>query len=274
MESSAEITIRGLYMLFGKDLDAALKLAEAKVDKAEILERTGSIVALSDINLNIERGTIFSIIGLSGSGKSTLIRNINRLIDPIAGQIIIQGVDVMKLSLPELNKFRQDKVSMVFQNFGLLPHWSIQDNIAFGLLIKGVKKSDAYDQIAIWLERVGLTSYAKKYPDELSGGMQQRVGLARAFAVNTDIILMDEPFSALDPIIRTRMQELLNEWQIEFKKTIVFITHDLHEAFKLGSKVAILKGGMVEQMGVAADLIENPVSKYVERFVKSGVLAR
>ncbi|MBL0691693.1 MAG: ATP-binding cassette domain-containing protein [SAR324 cluster bacterium] len=263
-----EIVITNLYKAFGRRVKLAIKLAKQGADKAAILAQTSTILALSDISLQIKKGKIFVIIGLSGAGKSTLIRHLNRLIDPDEGQILVQGQDILKLGLQDLAKLRQTKVSMVFQNFGLFPHWNVQDNVAYGLFVKKISKNKARQAVMPWLEAVGLSNYKLKYPDELSGGMLQRVGLARAFATDSDIILMDEPFSSLDPLIRREMQEFLIAWQTKHQKTIVFITHDIREAFRLGQKIAILKASKLIQVDTPTNIQNNPANDYVARIIE------
>jgi len=271
MSTPVEIQVDNLYKVFGKqNKKKALKLAQENVSKVELLKKTGCVLALQDINLKINKGETFAVIGLSGCGKSTLIRHINRLLDPDSGTITIQGQNILELKQKDLLKYRQNKISMVFQHFALLPHWNVEDNVAYGLFIKHKSKAEAKQAVAPWLKKVGLYEYRDKYPDQLSGGMLQRVGLARAFSVDADIILMDEPFSALDPIIRKNMQKLLNSWQSELNKTIVFITHDIDEAFSLGDKIAVLRASRVEQVGTSEELIDNPQTEYVERFVSAG----
>lgn len=207
-------------------------------------------------------------MGLSGSGKSTLVRHLNRLIDPTQGQIFIDDENILKLNEKNLKDIRRKKVSMVFQSFALLPHWTVVDNAAFGLLARGMKRAEARAKALEWLDRIGLQPYANSYPDELSGGMRQRVGLARALAADTDIVLMDEAFSALDPLIRTEMQDQLLDLQSRLNKTIVFITHDLDEALRLGNNIAILRDGQVVQVGSGEDILNNPADDYVRRFVE------
>jgi glycine betaine/proline transport system ATP-binding protein len=225
-------------------------------------------VGLNDVSLRIPAGGIFVIMGLSGSGKSTLVRHINRLIDPTAGEVFIDGQNVLALNAAGLRDLRRNKVSMVFQNFGLLPHKNVIDNVAYGLLVRGGTR-DAIKQTARdWIARVGLAGYEKNYPDELSGGMRQRVGLARALALDTDIILMDEAFSALDPLIRGEMQDQLLQLQADLNKTIVFITHDLDEAMRLGNRIAILRDGVLLQEGAPPEIVSAPADEHVRRFVE------
>ena len=237
-------------------------------DKGQVLASTGCNVGLSDVSLNIKAGEIFVIMGLSGSGKSTLVRHFNRLIEPSAGEILIDGRNVLAMSDAELRQLRRQTISMVFQGFGLMPHKTVLDNAAFGLLTRGDDKARAHTVARGWLERVGLKGYEAKYPDELSGGMRQRVGLARALAADTDILLMDEAFSALDPLIRDDMQDQLLQLQSTLHKTIIFITHDLDEALKLGDHIAILRDGKLVQVGTPDEILRSPADDYVRKFVE------
>ena len=229
---------------------------------------TNHTVALQDVSLTIDKGQIFVVMGLSGSGKSTLIRHLNRLIDPTAGSIIVDGVDVTKLSIAELIAFRRDHLAMVFQHFALLPHKTVIDNIAYGLALQGTHRNEHRKKAQEWVDAVGLAGFERQYPAQLSGGMQQRVGLARALCVDANILLMDEAFSALDPLIRSQMQDLLIELQMRLRKTIVFITHDLDEALRLGDQIAILRDGEVVQVGAPAEILLEPADNYVRAFVK------
>ena len=272
--SEALIKVKNLYKIFGDKPKAVLPLIEAGKSKDEILAETGHTVGLKEINLEINRGEIFVIMGLSGSGKSTLIRHFNRLIDPTAGEIIVEGTDVMKLSPKELEEFRRKKMSMVFQRFGLMPHYTVIDNVAYGLKIQGVDKEARLTKAREWLETVGLKGYEEQYPNQLSGGQQQRVGLARALCTDAEILLMDEAFSALDPLIRSEMQDQLIELQQTLHKTIIFITHDLDEALRLGDHIAILKDGLLVQQGEPEDILLHPADDYVEAFVKDVNRAR
>ncbi len=262
-----KIQIRDVYKVFGRHEAQALELLRQGADKAEVQARTRCNVGLAGISASIPAGQISCIMGLSGSGKSTLVRHLNRLIDPSAGEILVDGQNILALSMPELRELRRHRVSMVFQSFGLLPHINVIDNVAFGLHVRGDKKAPARQVAMQWLERVGLAEYAANYPDELSGGMQQRVGLARALAIDADVLLMDEAFSALDPLIRYDMQDQLLALQQRLQKTIVFITHDIDEALRLGQHIVILRDGKVEQIGTPDDIRNHPVNEYVERFV-------
>ena len=231
-------------------------------------------VGLRDINLEIEKGQIFVIMGLSGSGKSTLVRHLNRLIDPTEGAIYVGGIDVMNLSQTELEESRRHRMSMVFQRFGLLPHRTVLENVAFGLSIQKIAKAEREEKAREWLRSVGLDGYEDQYPSQLSGGQQQRVGLARALCTDPEILLMDEPFSSLDRLIRSGMQDLLVELQDKLHKTIVFITHDLDEALRLGHQIAILKDGVLSQVGRPEEILRNPADDYVEAFVRDVNRAR
>lgn len=265
--SDVKIQIRDVYKVFGRREQDAIQMLRAGSDKLEVQAATGVTVGLAGVDADIPAGIITCIMGLSGSGKSTLVRHLNRLIDPSAGQILIDGENILELSMAELRELRRHRVSMVFQSFGLLPHITVLDNVAFGLLVRGESKAQARATATQWLERVGLAEYARNYPDELSGGMRQRVGLARALAIDADVLLMDEAFSALDPLIRYDMQDQLLELQQRLNKTIVFITHDIEEALRLGQHVIILRDGKVEQVGSPDDIRLHPVNEYVERFL-------
>lgn len=268
------IEISGLYKIFGPKPKTVIERVKQGQSKDQILADTGHTVGLKDINLQINKGEIFVIMGLSGSGKSTMIRHFNRLIDPTMGQILVEGVDVMQLSATELEEFRRHKMSMVFQRFGLLPHRTVVDNVAYGLEIQGIKKEARLAKANEWLETVGLKGYENQYPAQLSGGQQQRVGLARALATDAEILLMDEAFSALDPLIRSEMQDQLIELQEKLHKTIIFITHDLDEALRLGDRIAILKDGELVQQGSPDEILLHPADEYVEAFVKDVNRAR
>lgn len=272
--TDALIEISGLYKVFGRNPNSVMDQVKRGDSKDEILKNTGHTVGLKDINLSIKQGEIFVIMGLSGSGKSTLIRHFNRLIDPTEGQILVEGIDVMKLSNKELEQFRRHKMSMVFQRFGLLPHRTVLDNVAYGLEIQGIEKGERIQRATDWLNTVGLQGYEKQYPAQLSGGQQQRVGLARALSTDAEILLMDEAFSALDPLIRSEMQDQLIELQETLHKTIIFITHDLDEALRIGDRIAILKDGVLVQQGTPDDILLNPADDYVEAFVKDVNRAR
>ena len=264
----SKIEIDQIYKIFGPNPDLTLERVRGGAGKEEILSDTGHTVGLSDITLSIEEGETFVVMGLSGSGKSTLIRHLNRLIEPTAGAIRVDGTDIIGMSDKDLTAFRRRETAMVFQHFGLLPHRTVSDNVAYGLQVQGVSKEKRNKAAQSWIERVGLAGYGDSYPSELSGGMKQRVGLARALTTNANILLMDEAFSALDPLIRADMQDELLALQQDLRKTIVFITHDLDEALKLGDRIAILKDGKLIQVGEPEHILLNPADGYVQNFVK------
>ena len=261
------VSIRGLYKIFGARGKAVLQHVKDGMGKEELLARHGHVLGLNNINVDMQAGEITVVMGLSGSGKSTLIRHLNRLIEPTVGEIIVQGEDVMGLSEDGLRIARQQKMSMVFQKFALLPHKTVLKNAGMPLSVRGEDEETCEKEATKWLDRVGLIGYENHYPAQLSGGMQQRVGIARALTANTDIMLMDEAFSALDPLIRTDMQNLLLELQKELQKTIIFITHDLDEALKLADHLVILKDGAVVQQGEPQGILLNPCDPYIEDFV-------
>ncbi|MFS2137576.1 quaternary amine ABC transporter ATP-binding protein [Duganella sp. Dugasp56] len=263
-----KIQVKNVCKIFGTRWRQGLQLLNDGASKADVLAQTGCNVGLSGVSLDIQAGEIFVIMGLSGSGKSTLVRHFNRLIDPSAGEILIDGRDVVSMSEGELRELRRSRISMVFQGFGLMPHQTVLDNAAFALLTRGEPKPQARAKAAAWLARVGLKGYEDKYPDELSGGMRQRVGLARALAADTDVLLMDEAFSALDPLIRDDMQDQLLSLQTTLHKTIIFITHDLDEALKLGDHIAILRDGRLVQVGTPDEILSTPADDYVRKFVE------
>ena len=255
-------------MIFGPKAESGLKHGDNGLGIDDVVKEGQHVLGLSNINLDLANKNIEVIMGLSGSGKSTLIRHINRLIEPTAGSIMIGGEDVIQMPMEQLRKFRQQKTAMVFQSFALLPHKTILDNVCLGVHLQGVKGDDAITRAKKWIDRVGLTGYEDRYPSQLSGGMQQRVGLARALTCDTEILMMDEAFSALDPLIRSDMQDLLLELQQELHKTIVFITHDLDEALKIGDRIAILNGGELVQHGTSQEILMTPADDYVRDFVK------
>lgn len=272
--SDTLIKIEGLYKLFGNNAKKHMSLVMDGLSKDEILAKTGHTLGLKEINLDISHGEIFVIMGLSGSGKSTLIRHFNRLIDPTEGKVIVDGQNIMELDTKALREFRQKKMSMVFQRFGLMPHNTVLDNVAFGLKAQGIDKDTRLEKAKKWLADVGLAGYEEQYPAQLSGGQQQRVGLARALCTDAEILLMDEAFSALDPLIRSEMQDQLIELQDKLHKTIVFITHDLDEALRIGDRIAILRDGELIQVGKPADILLHPADDYVEKFVRDVNRAR
>ena len=263
-----EITIDHVFKVFGEAPETALDLVRQGVSKQDILAQTGHSIAVFDANLHIHAGEIFVIMGLSGSGKSTLVRLLNRLIEPTAGRIVIDGQDINLHSDAQLRALRRKDISMVFQSFALMPHMTVLDNTAFGLELAGVGRAEREQQATLALEQVGLDGWGASYPDELSGGMQQRVGLARALASDPSILLMDEAFSALDPIIRTEMQSELLRLQQVRRRTIVFISHDLDEAMRIGDRIAIMKDGQVVQVGTPDDILRNPANDYVRSFIR------
>ncbi|MFA7438751.1 ATP-binding cassette domain-containing protein [Castellaniella sp.] len=266
---SSKIVLRGIYKVYGTRAAQAAALADLQqgAAKAEVQQRTGASVGLAGVDADIPDGLITVIMGLSGSGKSTLIRHLNRLIDPSAGEVRVDGKNILALSLSELRAWRRQAISMVFQNFGLLPHLDVQANVAFGLKVRGEAAQKARETARYWLARVGLDTYEKRYPDELSGGMRQRVGLARALAMDAEILLMDEAFSSLDPLIRYDMQDQLLALQRELHKTIVFVTHDIDEALRVADHVVVLRDGRVEQAGRLEAIRAHPVNDYVRRFM-------
>jgi glycine betaine/proline transport system ATP-binding protein len=270
----AKIEIENVYKIFGGHPQDVLPRAKAGESKESILADTGHTMGLHDISLSMEEGKTFVVMGLSGSGKSTLIRHLNRLIEPTAGRILFDGEDVLSMNEKDLRQFRRTKMAMVFQRFGLMPHRTVIHNVAYGLEMQGVEKRHRRDKAAEWIETVGLAGYENAYPSQLSGGMQQRVGLARALCGDPEVLLMDEAFSALDPLIRSGMQDQLIELQERLHKTIVFITHDLDEALKLGDKIAILKDGRLSQVGNPEDILLNPADDYVAAFVRDVNRAR
>jgi len=264
----SKIEVKNVYKIFGNNPSKVLPMVQDGATKEEILEKTGHTVGLDNVSLSIEEGETFVCMGLSGSGKSTLIRHINRLIDPTAGEVMVEGTNVMDLDKKKLIEFRRHKMSMVFQRFGLFPHKTVIENVGYGLEVQGQKPEERNKVAMEKIESVGLTGFEHQYPNQLSGGMQQRVGLARALATDAEILLMDEAFSALDPLIRTDMQDVLLSLQEELHKTILFITHDLDEALRIGENIAILRDGLVVQKGTPQEIVLNPADKYVTDFIK------
>lgn len=264
-----KVKLINVTKIFGRHIKPAIKLYNEGVDKSTIVDRTGSSVAVYNANVSIFEGEIFVIMGLSGSGKSTLVRLINRLIEPTSGVILIDNVDITKLNKAKLQELRRTKMSMVFQNFGLFPHKTILANTEYGLEVRNIMKKQRRELAEEALKNAGLLSYKDQYPSQLSGGMQQRVGLARALANNPEILLMDEAFSALDPLIRREMQDELLRLQQNMRKTVIFITHDLDEALRIGDRIAILKDGVVVQVGTGEEILMNPANSYVEAFVEN-----
>jgi glycine betaine/proline transport system ATP-binding protein len=262
------VSCRGLWKVYGPHPERIVGSPEADLPRPELLEKTGCVAAIKDVSFDVPPGEVFVVMGLSGSGKSTLVRMINRLHDPTAGEIVVDGEDVLTIGAERLRELRRRKISMVFQHFGLLPHRRIVDNVAFGLEVQGMEREDRERKAVEVLEVVGLGGWAQHYPDELSGGMQQRVGLARALATDPEIMLFDEPFSALDPLIRRDMQDEVIRLQREVRKTMIFITHDLAEALKLGDRIAIMKDGRFVQVGTPEEVVAHPANDYVADFTK------
>ncbi len=267
-EAVHDIKIRNLYKIFGPNAKAHVADVKAGMTKDELKERFNHVLALDNINMTIEAGKIQVVMGLSGSGKSTLIRHINRLIDPTSGEILFDGEDITAMSIPQLRRFRRERTGMVFQKFALFPHWTVLENTIYGLQVRGVPRREAEERGRRWISRVGLDGFEESYPNQLSGGMQQRVGLARALTNDAEILLMDEAFSALDPLIRTDMQSVLLGLQNELKKTIIFITHDLDEALTLGQNIAILRDGRIIQHGTGEQIVLRPKDDYIANFVR------
>ncbi|MDH3218752.1 MAG: betaine/proline/choline family ABC transporter ATP-binding protein [Gammaproteobacteria bacterium] len=262
------LEISNVWKIFGDQAEAALRaIREEGLGKAEVLETYNAVVGVADVSLDVKKGEIFCVMGLSGSGKSTLVRHFNRLLEPTAGKIVIHGTDVMALGPRELQEFRNRKIGMVFQNFALLPHRSVLDNVAMPLEIRNINKNERMRRAANMLKTVELDAWGNKYAHELSGGMQQRVGLARALAADPDVLLMDEPFSALDPLIRRQLQDEFIKLSEVMKKTTMFITHDLDEAVRIGDRIAIMRDGRVVQIGTAEDIVMHPADDYVADFV-------
>lgn len=268
------IDIEGLWKIFGPDVKQVLNSELRIATREKIQEETGCVVAVRDVSFKVKQGELFVVMGLSGSGKSTLIRCMLRLIEPTAGKIIINGEDICGYDDKQLITFRRNTMGMIFQNFGLFPHRNVIDNVAYGLKVKGVTKEERYTRAQQVIEKVGLKGWEDYYPDTLSGGMQQRVGIARALTNDPQILLMDEPFSGLDPLIRRQMQDELIELQEELQKTILFVTHDLDEALKLGSYIAIMKDGEIIQSGIPEEVITSPAGDYVREFVQDASLAK
>ncbi|WP_017472420.1 quaternary amine ABC transporter ATP-binding protein [Amphibacillus jilinensis] len=262
------IEVENLSKIFGKNVKESLQLLDDGKKKDEILKQTGDTVGVNRVSFEVEQGEVFVIMGLSGSGKSTLIRLVNRLIEPTEGSVMIDGENLATMNKEDLRRVRREKLSMVFQNFGLFPFRTILENAEYGLEVQGIDKKERAEKAKNALDLVGLGDYINQYPKQLSGGMQQRVGLARALANDPEVLLMDEAFSALDPLIRKDMQDELLELQQKMKKTILFITHDLDEALRIGDRIALMKDGVIVQIGTPEDILVNPANDYVERFVE------
>ncbi|WP_410013757.1 glycine betaine/L-proline ABC transporter ATP-binding protein ProV [Sodalis sp. C49] len=265
---AVKLEVKNLYKIFGEHPERAFKLIQAGHDKDTLFAKTGLTVGVKDASLAIEEGEIFVIMGLSGSGKSTMVRLLNRLIEPTRGEVLIDGVDIARISDNALREVRRKKISMVFQSFALMPHLNVLDNTAFGMMLAGIPAQERHAKALEALTQVGLDKHALSWPDELSGGMRQRVGLARALANDPDILLMDEAFSALDPLIRAEMQDELVKLQSRHQRTIVFISHDLDEAMRIGDRIAIMQGGVVVQVGTPDEILNNPANDYVRTFFR------
>tara|TARA_Y100000588_G_C14233204_1_gene916159 strand:- start:1286 stop:2332 length:1047 start_codon:yes stop_codon:yes gene_type:complete len=266
--SKIKIQIKNLYKIFGANPEKVMDFVYQGMSKQELLETHSHVLGLRNINIDVPEKCIRVIMGLSGSGKSTLIRHINRLIEPTAGQVVVDETDVLRMSDEELKKFRRGKASMVFQKFALLPHRTVMQNVGYGLKIQKTPDAEIDERSQHWIDRVGLSGFESHYPAQLSGGMQQRVGLARALATDAEILLMDEAFSALDPLIRTDMQSVLLGLQEELHKTIVFITHDLDEALRIGDEITILRDGAIVQQGTPQEIVMEPADDYIADFIK------
>ena len=268
MGRQAKVVCNNIWKVFGTNPERTMQTLDRSLSRSEVQEQTNHVIAVKDVSFKVQEGETFVVMGLSGSGKSTLVRCLSRLIDPTEGQVLIDGEDITKVSHNQLTNLRRFKMSMVFQHFGLFPHRKVIDNVAYGLEVRGEKRDQRHAKAMDVIELVGLSGWENNYPRELSGGMQQRVGLARAMAVDPEIMLFDEPFSALDPLIRREMQDQLVALQGELHKTIVFITHDLDEALRLGDQIAILKDGAVVQQGDPQSIVLKPADDHVTDFVK------
>ena len=268
MSEAPKITCKGVWKIFGNNPKRLMRDLDLSLSRKEVQERTGHVIAVKGVSFQVQQGETFVVMGLSGSGKSTLVRCISRLVEPTAGHLLIDGDDVVAMNVGQLIELRRHKMSMVFQHFGLFPHRRVIDNVAYGLEVQGRSKADRLQKAAEVLELVGLNGWERNYPRELSGGMQQRVGLARALAVDPEIMLFDEPFSALDPLIRREMQDELLKLQAVVQKTMIFITHDFLEAIKMGDHIAIMKDGEFVQVGTPEDVVASPVDDYVRDFTE------
>ena len=268
MLETPKIVCNSVWKIFGAYPEQTLKEVDRSLSRAEVQSQTGHVIAVKDVSFEVNAGETFVVMGLSGSGKSTLVRCISRLIEPTSGSMVIDGQDIMSFDAVQLTDLRRFRMSMVFQHFGLFPHRKVIDNISFGLEIRGMDKKARREKALEVLEKVGLDGWADHFPRELSGGMQQRVGLARAMAVDPEILIFDEPFSALDPLIRREMQDELISIQAEVQKTMIFITHDFLEAIKMGDRIAIMKDGVVVQIGTPEEIVTNPVDDYVREFTE------
>jgi len=268
MATEPKIICNNIWKVFGPNPERTLRDLDRSLSRAEVQEQTGHVVGVKDVSFSVDAGETFVVMGLSGSGKSTLVRCLSRLIDPTEGKVLIDGQDITSVSHSELKDLRRNKLAMVFQHFGLFPHRKVIDNVAYGLEVRGEGRKQRYEKAMEIIDLVGLEGWADHYPRELSGGMQQRVGLARAMAVEPEILLFDEPFSALDPLIRREMQDELLDLQARLKKTMVFITHDFLEAIKMGDHIMIMRDGAISQMGTPEEIVANPADKYVADFTE------
>ena len=268
MENKQKIVCSNIWKLFGPNEGSVLSDLDTGLSRSEVQEKTGHVIAVKDVSFSVQKGETFVVMGLSGSGKSTLVRCISRLIEPTSGEVKIDNLDVTKMNNRDLLNLRRNRMSMVFQHFGLFPHRRVIENIGYGLEIRGVKKKERLEKSMETLKLVGLDGWDQHYPRELSGGMQQRVGLARALAVDPEILIFDEPFSALDPLIRREMQDELLSIQKMLQRTMVFITHDFLEAIKMGDHIAIMKDGEISQVGTPEEIVANPVDQYVKDFTE------
>ncbi len=268
MATEPKIICNNIWKVFGPNPERTMREMDRSLTRAEVQEQTGHVVGVKDVSFSVDPGETFVVMGLSGSGKSTLVRCLSRLIDPTEGQVLIDGKDITTVSHSELKDLRRHKLAMVFQHFGLFPHRKVIDNVAYGLEVRGEGRKQRYEKAMEIIDLVGLEGWADHYPRELSGGMQQRVGLARAMAVEPEILLFDEPFSALDPLIRREMQDELLDLQARLKKTMVFITHDFLEAIKMGDHIMIMRDGAISQMGTPEEIVANPADKYVADFTE------
>jgi len=268
MNASAKVVCNGIWKIFGTNSAEDLRLVRDGLTRSQIQEQTGGVLAVKDVSFEIQSGETFVVMGLSGSGKSTLVRCVSRLIEPTAGEVFIDGQDITQLSENDLRELRRYRMAMVFQHFGLFPHMNVIENVAYGLEVRGIPSAQRLARAAEMIDLVGLGGWEQNYPRELSGGMQQRVGLARALAVDPEILIFDEPFSALDPLIRRGMQDELLRLQDRLHKTMIFITHDFSEAIRLGDHIAVMKDGEIEQIDTPENIVTNPANEYIRNFAE------
>lgn len=275
-DAPTALQVKGVWKIFGpeNEVEKLRRSDDRHAPKREILEKTGCVLGLRNISFDVKKGEFFVLMGLSGSGKSTLVRCLNRLVDPTEGQILVANEDICTFNREQLIAYRRHTISMVFQHFGLLPHYTVLDNVAYGLKVRGMGKEERYERAQSAIETVGLKGWEDYLPASLSGGMQQRVGMARALAQEPEILLLDEPFSGLDPLIRRQMQDELVDLQVKLQKTMVFVTHDLHEALKLGDRIAIMKDGEIFQLGTPEDIVTEPANAYVSEFIQDASPAK